>query len=140
MGAGQVVLSRCVGLGAAGMAFIKYVGRENYWQYDDELSRFRRESKYGRFGLVSPGGVALILGVSRQRVHQIIARDEIDAYVFYESENKPFSFCEIPVYQVIRYGVSVGRINSTADIGLGMPTSAEMIEMAREELGLTSVK
>jgi hypothetical protein len=81
-------------------------------QFDDYLVALR--SVEG--GTISPGGAAIMLGYTRQRIWQLVKSGELRAWVFYEERSTAAIYAEIAVEDVIRYGIKMGRIKSAEDL------------------------
>jgi hypothetical protein len=65
--------------------------------------------KYGG-RLVSPGGAAALLGVSRQTIHTLLKRREMRAFRSDEEESRDLpKWVYIPLDDVYAYGDRVGR-------------------------------
>ena len=59
-------------------------------------------------GTISPGGAAILLGVSRQMVHKLINTGRVRAWsYFYRAAARPE--IEISVRDLVRYGIATGR-------------------------------
>ena len=64
--------------------------------------------KYGG-RLVSPGGAAALLGVSRQTVHTLLKRGELRAFRSDEEAHNIPKWVYIPLDDIYAYGERVGR-------------------------------
>lgn len=64
--------------------------------------------KYGG-RLVSPGGAAALLGLSRQTIHTLCKRGELRAFRSDEQEHDLPSWVYIPLDDIHAYGERVGR-------------------------------
>src|SRR4051794_29936530 len=105
-------------------------GRERFQVYLQALEEQQSEG-----GTVSPGGAAAILGVSRQRVHDLLREGRFRAWAFYERPVDRAGYVEIAVRDIVEHGVRIGALRSAADSGLAFPGLAEEIERARRGLG-----
>ena len=59
--------------------------------------------------LVSPGGAAALLGVSRQTVHTLLKRGQLRAFRSDEEEYDTPKWVYIPLDDIYAYGERVGR-------------------------------
>ena len=64
--------------------------------------------KYGG-RLVSPGGAAALLGVSRQTIHTLLKRGQLRAFRSDEEEYDTPKWVYIPLDDIYAYGERVGR-------------------------------
>jgi hypothetical protein len=64
--------------------------------------------KYGG-RLVSPGGAAALLGVTRQTIHTLLKRGEMRAFRSDEEAHNTPKWVYIPLEDVYAYGEKVGR-------------------------------
>lgn len=80
-----------------------YKGRERFHAYLDAVRSYEGAT-------VSPGGAAAILGVTRQRIHQLMKAGRLESWLFYDGErgNRP-SYCEISVADCHQYVKECGR-------------------------------
>ena len=80
-----------------------------------EASRTGGDPKLGRlvakYGgrLVSPGGAAALLGLSRQTIYTLCKRDELRAFRSDENEGNTPRWVYIPLDDIYAYGDRVGR-------------------------------
>ncbi len=67
---------------------------------------------FGKYGgrLVSPGGAAALLGVSRQTIHTLLKRGELRAFRSDEEASRDLpKWVYIPLDDIYAYGERVGR-------------------------------
>lgn len=70
-------------------------------------------------GTISPGGAAQMLGITRQRVHDIVnERPDVRAWAYYTDRDNKARVFEISVPDILRWGVRTGRLKSEEDLGL----------------------
>nr|WP_296440212.1 hypothetical protein [Phytobacter sp.] len=80
-------------------------------------------------GTVSPGGAAALLQTSRQNIRKIVEeRNDVRAWAFYHDGNparRRAQYMYISIWDLIAYGVRLGRIEDIADLGLGVGISID---------------
>lgn len=117
----------------------KYVGEDEQQAFHEEIARLIGE------GLVmfSPGGAANAVGLSRQRIHQLIEDDRfgIRAWAYYEDRRRTFrkpqqtlTYMLVSMPDLLRYVVSTGRIESQDDLGVESPRLHEALDAAKRKL------
>lgn len=101
-----------------------------------ELARFEAAIDDLPGGVVSPGGAAAILRVSRQAVEELIRTNpRVRAWAFYQDPGgKRASLLYVSVRDLVLFGVQRGRLTCPDDSGLSFPHLAEEIELAKEAL------
>lgn len=91
----------------------RYVGDEDYARFLDATNAEQEDC-----GVISPGGAAMLLRVSRQRVYQIINdRADVRAWAFFEhrASQRP-SELYVSIRDLVRYGKEQ-REMTEADFG-----------------------
>lgn len=93
----------------------EYRGREHFDEYVNAI-------RSTECGTISPGGAGALIKTSRQWVHNLINRNLLETWVFYESyAPKRAAYIEVSVKDLILYGVAMGKIRKKDDLGLGFP-------------------
>jgi len=111
------------------MPVFKFEGRKEREAYN----RAVEEEGYDR--VISPGGAAALLRVSRQRIWQIVELPEVRCWTYYEGWfNKTLHMADISVKDLVRYGVRTGRIKTVGDIGILWPEAQSMLDEVKSEL------
>ena len=84
-------------------------------------------------GTVSPGGAAVMLGVSRQRIQEIVKLPGVRAWVFHYPFSVQAAYMEISVRDIVAYGFRVGRIKSIDEVPLiGEDIKRQVIELLND--------
>lgn len=93
---------------------VEFKGRENWRAFLDEL-----QAQDERGGTISPNGAAMMLGVTRQRVQDLVnANANIRAYAYYDHGDWRARVYEVSVPDLLFWAVRSGRIQSEEDLGL----------------------
>lgn len=97
------------------------------------VTEFRGRAKWREFlevmrvaddqgGTISPGGASQMLGITRQRVHEVVnERPDVRAWAYYSERDRTARNFEISVPDLLKWAVRVGRIRSEEDLGLDWP-------------------
>jgi hypothetical protein len=81
----------------------EFIGREQKKLFWDSMNAIPG-------GGISPGGAAILLGVSRQRVADLIyTHPEVRAWVYRERPGQQAVYIEISITDLLRYGLKLGR-------------------------------
>lgn len=84
------------------MVYREFIGR-------DQKEMFFESVKAIPGGGISPGGAALLLGVTRQMIAKLIySHPEVRAWVYRERLGQPAVYLEVAVRDLLRYGVKQG--------------------------------
>lgn len=103
-------------------------GKGTIWLKD--MEEFRKVADYFEGGVLSPGGAAGMLGVSRAMIHQLERDGKIRAYrviadeKFWEHEpsyvrllaSKKGQYIWIPIDDLVNYALEVGRENISSSM------------------------
>lgn len=108
-----------------------YRGREQWRAYLEQLEQADEEG-----GTLSPGGAALLLRVSRQRVLELCeTHADIRAWAYYETWGKQAVAYEVSVPDLLRWAVRVGRVRSIEDLGLPWPKVEKVLDGLLQNVG-----
>lgn len=117
---------------------IKYVGEDEQQPFHEEVTRLLNEGHC----LFSPGGAAHAIGVSRQRIHQIVEDDRhnVRAWAYYEDRRrllfkpkKILTYMYVSMDDLLRYAIAIGRIDSQADLEVESPRLNAALEIVKRE-------
>ena len=113
---------------------IEFYGRDEWSEY---LKAVEAEDQVG--GTASPGTAGALLGVSRQRIQQIVdSFPDVRAWLYYERKGRQSAMYEVSVRDLLRWAVRSGRIQSEEDLRLPWARAKETLrEVLHSE---TSVK
>lgn len=116
----------------------KYVGEEQQQAFHEEIARLIGEGQV----LFSPGGAANAIGVTRQRIYQIIEDDrfEVRAWAYYEDRRrvlrKPqqvLAYLYVSMHDLLRYAIALGRVESQDDLGVVSPRLAAALDAVKRD-------
>lgn len=114
----------------------KYVGSQQMGKFLDDV-----RSVADNDIMVSPAGAAALLGLSRQRIHQILdEREDVRAWAFYEQHRRLLrtelkqAYMYLSVADLLRYGLRTGRIETSEDLGLALVGVEELLDNVKAEL------
>ena len=108
----------------------EYRGRERWGEFLRTV-----EEANERDGTISPGGAGRLLGVSRQRVYQIVQENQdVRAWAFFEHwSTRQAEVYEIAVRDLLRWAVRIGRVTSVDDLGWRFPRSEQLLQEVLQE-------
>jgi Arc/MetJ family transcription regulator len=118
---------------------IRYKGVD---EFEAWMAACDAESDQGGPGTISPGGAAMLLGVTRSRVNQLIAENaDIRAYAFHELMcSTKAGAVEISVRDLVRWGVSRGK-RAVEDYGFFFARLQRALDLALQlEAELAAVR
>ncbi len=97
-----------------------YTGANEYQRFKEDTAKAMAEGDV----LMSPGGAAAVVGVSRQRLHQLAQDGVIQAWVYHEERRrllgpskKELTYMDVSMADVLRWGLRTGRLVPDADLG-----------------------
>lgn len=101
----------------------EFRGRDKWSDFLNTLVEADREG-----GTISPGGGGILLGVSRQRVYELVQTfRDVRAWAFYEGNTRQATVYEVSIRDLLRWGVRSGRIQGEADLGYRSPKVREIL-------------
>jgi hypothetical protein len=92
----------------------EYRGRGRWSEF---LKALQDEDTDG-LSTISPGGAATLLGVTRQRIFELLEQRfaGVRAWAFYEDDSKRASVVEVSVLDLLHWGVRVKRIQAGQEL------------------------
>ncbi len=97
-----------------------YTGADEYQRFKEDTAKALSEGDV----LMSPGAAAAVVGVSRQRLHQLTQDGVIEAWVYHEERRRLFgpfrkelTYMDVSMSDVLRWGLKSKRLDPDADLG-----------------------
>jgi hypothetical protein len=115
----------------------KYFGETQQQAFHEEIARLIGEGHC----IYSPGGAAAAVGLTRQRIHQLIEDDRfnIRAWAYYEDRQRMFrkpqkvlAYMYVSMPDLLRYAVATGRIESKDDLGAFSPLLLDALDAVKQ--------
>lgn len=103
------------------MVYREFIGRDQKQMFFDSVQAIPG-------GGISPGGAAILLGVTRQQIGNLVYRNgQIRAWIYRESAAQQAHYIEIAVRDLLRYGVVTGRFKVGDELPyIGVLTAEEL--------------
>ena len=107
---------------------VKIVGLEN-------RAAFHKLVDAVEGGVVSPGGAAMMVGYSRQRIYQLIDGEEVRSWAFYErGRDRHPSEQYVSLRDLLKHAIRVGKVREADDLRMSWPTRQEEFDRCKAEV------
>jgi hypothetical protein len=103
-------------------------GREQFKDFLHTVERVQGNT-------ISPGGAAILLGYTRQRVHQLISEGVVRSWRYFESyRDKRPSYEEVSLRDLILHALRLDKVRSVEDLGMQAPVITEEFQRCKAAL------
>lgn len=93
---------------------IEFRGREQKAAYLQAVTDEERDG----LGTISPGGAGTMVGVSRQRIYELMNSNfsGVRTWFYFEGDTRQATYIDVSILDLLRWAVRVGRIQAGDDL------------------------